>query len=173
MLRPAAMRNAGGDHGCRELGPGGDPQPAAVVEIGALAALGGEGLLIGGIEDQSRHQLALALERDGDGENRNGVQEVGGAIERIDDPPMRVIGPLDLAALLHQEAVAGARVGQLGEEDLLGAGVGGADEIGRAFERDLELLHLAEVARKAAARLAGGGEHHIHQRRGGHVRPLL
>ncbi len=77
--------------------------------------------------------------------------------------------PFDLAALLHEEAVAGAGAGQLGKEDLLGAGVGGADEIGRAFERDLELLDLAEIARQAAARLAGGGEHDIHQGRGGHV----
>ena len=94
MLGPAAMRDAGGDHRRRELGPGRDPQAAAVVEIGALAPLGGEGLLIGGIVDQARDQLALALERDGDGEDRHAVQEVGGAVERIDDPAMRVVGPL-------------------------------------------------------------------------------
>ena len=72
--------------------------------------------------------------------------------------------PSTLAALLHQEAIAGPCARQLGEEDLLGAVVGGADEIRWAFERDLELLDLAEIARKAAARLAGGGEHHVHQR---------
>ena len=48
-------------------------------------------------------------------------------------------------------------------QDLLGAGVGGADEIGRAFERDLELLDLAEIAREAAAGFARGADHHVHQ----------
>src|SRR5680860_1850780 len=108
--------------------------------------------------------VSIALERDGHGEEGNGVQEVGGAVERVDDPAMGRVGALDLAALLHEQAVAGTRAGKLGEENVLGAVVGGADEIGRTFERDLQGFHLAEVAREAAARLAGGGDHDVHQR---------
>ncbi len=162
MLGTAAMRNAGGDHAIGELGPGRDPD-APVVEIGALAALGGKGLVVGRAVDQTRHQLAVALERDRDGEMRDAVQEIGGAVERIDDEAVGAVGALDLAALLEQEAVAGPRAGKLAMQDLLGAGVGGGDEIGGTLQRDLKLLDLAEIARQAAARFAGGAEHHIHQ----------
>ena len=130
VVGPPAMRDAGADHRGRQLGPGGDPEAAAVVEIGALAPLSGEGLLIGRIEDQPGHELVVALECDRDGEDRDAVQEVGGAVERIDDPAMGAVGAFDLAALLHQEAIARPCAGQLLEENLLGAVVGGADEIG-------------------------------------------
>ena len=132
-----------------------DPEAAAVVEIGALAPLGGEGLLIGRIVDQPGHELAVAFERDRDGEDRDAVQEIRGAVERIDDPAMGAVGAFDFAALLHQEAIAGPRAGQLLEQDLLGAVVGGADEIRWALERDLQLLDLAEIAREAARRPCG------------------
>ena len=94
---------------------------------------------------------------------RNAVQEIGGAVERIDDEAVGAVGALDLAALLHQEAVAGPGAGQLVEHDLLGAVVGGGDEIGGALDRDLQLLDLAEIAREAAARFARGADHHVHQ----------
>ena len=74
------------------------------------------------------------------------MQEVGGAVERIHDPGMRLVGAVALAAFLAEEAVAGAGLGQFGVERFLGALVGGGDEIGRALERDLKLLEFAEVA---------------------------
>ena len=88
--------------------------------------------------------------------------------KRIDDEAVRAVGPFNFAALFHEETVAGPRAGKLGMQDFFGAVVGGADEIGRTLERDLKLLDLSEIAREAASGLAGGGEHHIHQRRGGH-----
>ena len=75
---------------------------------------------------------------------------------------MGAVGAFHFAALLHEETVAGAGAGELGKENLLGTMIGGADEIGRTLERDLELLDLAEIAREAAAGLAGGGHHDIH-----------
>ena len=72
--------------------------------------------------------------------------------------------PTTYAALLHQEAVAGARLRQLAVDDVLGAVVGGGDEVAGPLDRHLQLLDLAEVAGEAAARLAGGGDHHVHQR---------
>ena len=77
---------------------------APVVEEGAFAALGGEGLVAGRIVDQASHQLAVAFERDGDGEERDAVQEIGGAVERIDDEAVGAVGAFHLAALLEQEA---------------------------------------------------------------------
>ena len=158
----AAMGHAGDDDAIGELGSRRDPD-AAVVEKGALAALRGEQLVAGGVVDQAGDELAVALERDGDREQRDAVEKIGGAVERIDDEAMGAVGAFDLAALLHEEAVAGPRMGELLMQDLLGAGVGGADEIGRTLERDLELLDLAEIAREAPSGFAGGADHDVHQ----------
>src|SRR5262249_27918001 len=86
----------------------------------------------------------------------------------IDDPAMGAICALDIAPLLHEEAVARTRSTKLGEQNFLGVVISCADEICGAFKRDLKLFDLAEIAREAAASLAGGSEHHIHQRGGGH-----
>src|SRR5215467_9947407 len=163
MRRLAAMRDAGADHRRRQLRPRRDPD-AAIVEEGAFALLGGECLLICRIEDEPRHELALALERDRDGEDRNAMEKIGGAVERINNPVMGAIYARDVAALLHEEAVARTRSTKLGEQNFLGAVISGADEICGAFKRDLKLFDLAEIAREAAASLAGGGEHDVHQR---------
>jgi hypothetical protein len=77
---------------------------------------------------------------------------------------MGAVGAFHLSALLHEEAVARPRAGQLLVQDLLGTVVCGADEIRWPLERDLKLFDLAEIAREAAAGLAGRGEHHVHQR---------
>ncbi len=68
------------------------------------------------------------------------------------------------AALLHQEGVAGPGAGQLGVDDLLGLAVGLADIVARALQRDLQVLHLAEVARQRAAGLHGGLNHDVEDR---------
>ena len=89
------------------------------------------------------------------------MQKIGGAVERIDDPAMRLVGALLEAAFLAEEAVAGPRLGELGAQNLLGAMVGRGDEIGGALQRDLQLLDLAEVALEAAAGLARRRGHDI------------
>jgi len=42
-----------------------------------------------------------------------------------------------VAALLHEEAVAGPRLGELAVDDLFGLVVGGGDEVARSLDRDL------------------------------------
>ena len=91
------------------------------------------------------------------------MQEVGGAVERIDDPGVGLVGALVAAAFLAEEAVAGPRLAQLGAQHLLGAAVGGGDEIGRPLERDLQVLDLAEVALERARGLARGRDHHVEE----------
>ena len=96
------------------------------------------------------------------------MQEVRRAVERIDNPAVRLVVPLDLAALLHEEAIALAGLGELAIDDFLSPLIGRRDEIRRALDRDLELRHLAEVARKAAPGLAGRPDHDVHKRGCGH-----
>ena len=91
------------------------------------------------------------------------MEEVGGAVERIDDPGVGRVGAVVVAAFLAEEAVAGPGLGQLGAERLLGLAVGGGDEVARPLERDLEVLDLAEVALQRAGGLAGRGDHHIEE----------
>ena len=150
----AEMRQPAGDDRVGEPLPRRDPQ-APVVEEGALAALGGEQLVVDRIVDQAGDDRAVALERDRDREMRNAVQEVGGAVERIDDPGDGSCRCPRGAAFLAEEAVARPRLGQFLAQDFLGAPVGRGDEIGRALERDLQVLDLAEVALEAARRPCG------------------
>ena len=72
--------------------------------------------------------------------------------------------PGDGAALLHQERVAGPRAGELGVDDLLGLAVGLADIVAGTLERDLQVLHLAEIAGQRAAGLVGGLHHDVEDR---------
>ena len=137
---------------------------AAVVHEGAAALFGGVKFVPCRVEDHAGDDLPVALQRDRDGEDRDAVQEVGRAVERIDDPAMLGVLAFDLAALLHQEAPVRAGARQFIEDDLLGPPVGIGDEVGRALHRDLEVLHLAEVAGKRATGLGGGLRHHVEQR---------
>ena len=156
------MRQPAGDDGIGEP-PAGGGADALLVEEGALAALGGEHLVVRRIVDQTGDYDALTLQRDGNRELRNAVQKIGGAVERIDDPAMALVGALALPAFFAEKAIARARLGELLIERFLGAAVGGADEIGRTFERDLQLLKLAEVALERTRGLARGGDHHVEQ----------
>src|SRR6185312_2608915 len=136
---------------------------ALLVEERALAALGKKHLVVGRIVDQPGDDDAVALERDRDRELWNAVQEVRGAIERIDDPRVRLVGALAAAAFLAEEAVAGTRLDQFLIERFLGAAVGGGDEIRWTLERDLQLLEFAEVALERARSFARGRYHDIEQ----------
>ena len=70
---------------------------------------------------------------------------------------------LSRAALLHQEGVAGAGAGELGVDDLLRLAIGLADIVAGTFQRDLQVLHLAEIARQRAAGLHGGLDHDVEE----------
>ena len=81
---------------------------------------------------------------------RNAVQEIGGAVERIDDPAVALVGAGVRAAFLAEEAVIRPRLGELFAHRLLGAAVGGGDEIARPLQRHLQMLDLAEIALEPA-----------------------
>jgi hypothetical protein len=100
------------------------------------------------------------------------MEEVGGAVERVDVPAVGLVRPLHHAGLFHDEAVVGPRLLELIAQDLLGLAVGRGDEVAGALARDLEVLDLAEIALQRARRLEHGIGHHGHERRADHVGPL-
>ena len=154
------MRQAAGDHAFIELPAPGDAQPL-VVEEGALAALGDVEVVIGRIVDQARDHHAFALQADRDREMRNAVQEIGGAVERIDDPGVALVGAFARAAFLADETVARPRLGEILVQHFLGALVRLGDEIRRALQRHLQMLDLAEIALEAAPGAARGFDHDV------------
>ena len=117
-----AMRlvgDAGGDQRFGEVAAGGDAQPP-LVEPGAPALFRPEALVGQRVVDQAVADLAPALaaglgllDRDRDGEMGDAVEEVGGAVDRIDDPARLGRIALDRAAFLEQQAPVRAGVAQL------------------------------------------------------------
>src|ERR1022692_100480 len=156
------MRQSAGDHGVGEALAAGDAD-ALLIHERTLALLGDEHLVVRRIVDQAGNNRVLALERDRDRELRNAVQKIGGAVERVDDPAVRLVGALARTSFLAEKAVTGPRLGELLVQRLLGAAIGGRDEIRRALERDLQLLQFAEIALERARGLARGGDHHVEQ----------
>ena len=117
----------------------------AVIEKRAAAPLSSVKLVGRWIEDDPRDDFAIALERDRHSKHRNAVQEVGRAIERIDDPAMGPVRALDLFALLAEEPIGRACLQEFVLDDLFGLPVGIGHEIARAFHGNLQVLHFPEI----------------------------
>ena len=160
MVAAADMRQPAGDHAFVELAAAGDAQPR-VVEESALAALGDIEIVIGRIVDQAGDHDALALQPDRDREVRNAVQEVGGAVERVDDPGVALVVALAGAAFLADKAITRPCLGEVCVQHLLGTPVGHGDEIGGPLQRHLKVFDLAEVALETAAGAARGFDHDV------------
>ena len=140
--------------------PRGDAD-APVVEEGALAAFGDEQLVVGRIVGQAGNDRAVAFQRNRDRKVRNAVQEVGGAVERIDDPAMALVGAGMGAAFLAEETVIRPRLGKFFAHDRFGLAVGGSDEIARPLQRHLQVLDLAEIAFEASPGAVRGLDHDV------------
>ncbi len=164
MLAAAVMRDAGGDHRFLHVDARGHPQ-AVGIEAAAFALLGGEHLIGDRVLNQPGDDLAFVLEGEGYGEMRDAVQEVGGAVDRIDDPAIAVVLALDLTGFLHQEADLRPRLRQLDHQDFLGAQIRRRHEIRRALAADLKLLDFAEVAAQRTGGLLGRRRHDVHEGR--------
>src|SRR5277367_4073216 len=162
MVAASDMRQSAGDHAFIELAPAGDTD-ALIVEEGALAAFGGIELVIGGIIDHAGNDGSFALKPDRDRKLRNAVQEVGSAVERIDNPGVGLVVAWARAAFLADKAVTGARLGEILVQHLFGALIGQADEVGRSFHRHLKVFDFAEVALEAAAGAARRLDHDVEE----------
>ena len=109
-------------------------------------------------------QLRL-LRGDRDGEVGNAVEEVAGAVERIDDPARLARIARDLAAFLASGSPSRAALLAVRPIASVRPLIGPGHEVRRPLAADLELLDLAEVAPQAAARLARGALHHANRAR--------
>ena len=99
----ADPRHACPDHGVGQLLALRHPQPA-IVEKRAGTPLGHVELVDDRIVHDRRDELALAFECERYGEERDAVQEIRGAVERVDDPAVAAILARQLAALLASAA---------------------------------------------------------------------
>jgi len=136
----------------------------SAVEVRAAAARGGEELLAHRVVDDAVLHAAAHAAADGHAEVREAVQEVGGAVERVDDPLDGVAGAAlartgDRAALLAEEGVVGIGAADGGDDVRLGHLVDLADEVVAALARHLERVEAVEAADdevRGAARGAHG-----------------
>ena len=80
-----AEGEAGGDQAFLQAGALGHAQ-AAVVHVGAAPFGGGEQVVAAGVVNDGLLDLAFDGQRNADAINRQAVDEVGGAVQRIDDP---------------------------------------------------------------------------------------
>jgi hypothetical protein len=156
------MRQRAGNHRVVKPPAGGHPQPL-VVEEGALAAFGGEKLVRHRIVHEPGDDRAFPFEPDRNRKMRNAVQKIQRAVERIDDPAVRLVAAFARTAFLAEKAIAWARKLELFAQDFLGPPIRGGDEIGRALQRGLQVLDFAEIALERAARLTRGLDHHIEE----------
>ena len=110
--RLAEMGNAAAEERLRQFGARGHAQAAIAAER-PLPFFCDEHVVVRRIVDDAGYDLPLTLERNRNGEKRDRVQEVGCRIERIDMPSVTLVGAFDAPALLHHEAVAWARLGEV------------------------------------------------------------
>ena len=87
------------------------------------------------------------------------VEEVGRAVERIDDPARLVGIAGNLPGLFEQEAPVGSCMQQFVIQRPLGALIGFRHEIGRSLATDLQMLDLTEIAAQLRPSLARGAVH--------------
>src|SRR3954468_24878130 len=153
------MGDSSADQAIDKVAPRRDSK-AGVLEPSAPALFGPVAIVSQRLIDEPLGDLGasaglLLLDRDGDREMGDAVKEVGGPIERVDDPARLFGVALDRAAFLKQHAPVGACIPELLDDRLLSPLVGHRNEVGGAFPADLQLLDLAEVTAKARGRLAG------------------
>src|SRR3989344_5379057 len=143
-------------------------QPGAAPALGPIAFVGHR------VVDEARGDIAPAaaelrlLHCDRDREMRDRVEEVRGAVERIDDETRLARVALDHPALFEHEAPARTIAAEFVIERALGGRVGLRHEVCGALLRDLQMLDLAEVAAQLGARLARGAFHDGDDARYGH-----
>src|SRR5260221_14412380 len=110
---------------------------ALFVKERAFAAFGDEHFLVRGIVNKPGHDSVFALECHRNGKMRNAMQEIGGAVERVDNPGMGFVGAFAVAAFFAEKSIAGSRLYEFGVKLLLGTTIGRRHEIGGPLERDL------------------------------------
>jgi len=163
-------REAGADQGVAQLGGLRDTNPAVVHE-GAGAAGGGEKIVAVRVVNHRLRELALDLQRDGHAVGRHTVQEIGGAIERIDDPDVIAlrVAARGAGSLLGDDAVARVGAEQRIYNRRFRVAVDFADEIARPLAVDGQPVEVTGAVLNDFGGFAGGLdrriEHRVHGKR--------
>ncbi len=127
---------------------------AAIVHMRPTAARGGEDLLAHGVVDHRMFQAPADLAGDRDCEDRHGVQEIRGAIQRIDDPH-RLAVAAD-AALFRQKSMIGVGLADTGDDLPLGGLVHLGHEVIAPLGGDRQGVHPLQAADDDLTGTAGG-----------------
>ena len=161
MARIGAVREAGGDQRAFQAARLADAH-AAILQVRTAAASGAEDLPAHRVVHHRVFQPALDLAGDRDGKDREAVQEVGRAIQRIDDPYR--VAVTARATFLGKEGMA--RVVALDDADDLcfGGLVDLGDEVVAALGRDLQGFHAVQAADDDFAGAAGGAHGNVEKR---------
>src|SRR4051812_16529765 len=81
---------------------------APIVQKRALAFFGHEHVVDHRIEHDCGDKLPFTLQGNGDGEMRNAVQKIGGAVQRIDNEAVRLVRSVNQTRLFSEDGIAGA-----------------------------------------------------------------
>ena len=127
----------------------------------ARPALGREQFAAQWVEHDGDFGAAAMPAGDRDGKLREAVQEIGGPVERIDDPGVFVAALL--AAFLGQEAVRGVRLADGRDQDLLGRTVDFADEVIAALFADGQRADAIEASHDDFACAPRGADRDVEQ----------
>ena len=140
---------------------------AAVVQERAAATAGGEQFVARRVIDDRLRDLAALGQRDRHGVVGQAVDEVGGAVQRIDDPlELGLVGALQ-AEFLAQDGVIRISGAQRLDDGLLGGAIDFRDIIARPLASHAESfqIHAGTVDNGAGTpgRLDGDVEHRVHK----------
>jgi hypothetical protein len=138
---------------------------AVIVEMRAGAAAGGEQLLAHRVVDDRVLEAASDLAGDRHGEHREAVQEVGGTIERVDDPE-RIVRAAR-AAFLGEECMLRIVAADGGDDFLLGRVVHLGDEVVAPLGSNGQRLQAVQAADDDLAGTARGAHGDVEKRRHG------
>ena len=152
-LGVAAVGEAGADERAFQPGPGADPH-APPVHLGAATASRGEQLLAAGVVDDAHLELVADLQGDRHREHGKAVQEIGGAVERVDDPHELVARVVP--AFLGQEAVVRIALADAVDDRRFRGEVHLGHELVARLGADVEIGDTVQVAQCGVAALACG-----------------
>jgi hypothetical protein len=153
MAGLALERNTSGQNAITQGLASGDPQALVIVE-GPTASLSPIEVIGDWIIDNASNQAPFPFQRNRDRQMRNGVDEIGRAIDGVDNPAIGLVGAFDHAALFTQKAIAGARFAQLFKQDFFSLEISSGYKIGRALFCQLQIFNFTEISADGFASIA-------------------
>jgi hypothetical protein len=130
---------------------------AAIVQEGAAPLRGGEQLVLGRVVDDAVRHGAAVLDADRDAVLRKAVDEIRGAVQRVDDPAEFV--RVDGAGLLGEDRVVGVRL----VDDVDDRGLGGLVDLGDEVVGALRAHHELRAVERGAVDDRAGAPRRFHR----------